>query len=275
MSNFVYLTIYLLLVNSSVHSNPSHLKGGGNILYDNGPMVTSTSSGPNGEDESILENVSLNMSSFGTAHQSSNNFRVADEFTITGNDWTITSLHFFAYQTGEIASTITSVNLRIWDGIPGMAGSNVVFGDTTTNVLTNTTNSGILRVNQDNAGANVDRQIADTMISINLTLPAGTYWLDWQSDGSGLSGPFVPHITIPGQLTTGNALLSTDNGVNYSNLLDTGSLTQQGLPFIIRGNIVNLEPIAVPISGMTLIMVLSLMIIFSLFIREKRQLNCI
>lgn len=207
----------------------------GNTLYDNGPLVTSTGTGIGGADESVLQNNTLSMTSLGTAHQSSANLRVADDFTVPAEGWNISSIDFFAYQTNQTASTITSINLRIWDGIPADPGSQIIFGDTSTNILSSTSNSGILRVDESSQGNDNTRQIARSQTNVNITLEPGTYWLDWQSDGSGGSGPFVPHITITGQDTTGNALLSTNNGVSYANLQDNGTLTNQGLPFIING----------------------------------------
>ena len=51
--------------------------------------------------------------------------------------WFIQTITFFAYQTGSTTtSTMTGVNLQIWDGPPDNPGSAVVWGDTTTNVMT-------------------------------------------------------------------------------------------------------------------------------------------
>ena len=47
--------------------------------------------------------------------------------------------------------------------------------------------------------------------------------------------PWAPPIAILGQATTGNALQSLDGGVTYAALQDSGTLTDQGLPFVIYG----------------------------------------
>jgi hypothetical protein len=67
-------------------------------------------------------------------------------------------------------------------------------------------------------------------------LPPGTYWIDWQMDGTLASGPFVPPVTILGQTTTGNARQWL-NGGDWNPVHDTGTGTPQGLPFILRGYI--------------------------------------
>ncbi len=205
-------------------------------LYSNGPLVNSVGTGAGGLDESILQNGTLGLTTLGSGHQLSTGNRVADDFTITGPDWTITNITFYAYQTGEIASTITAVNLRIWDGVPGAMGSNIIFGDNTTNRMVSTVNSNILRVDEGSTGVATNRQIAASDVAVNITLPAGTYWLDWQSDGSGASGPWAPPITINGQVTTGNAMQFTTSSGAWGALTDGGTATAQGLPFIIQGS---------------------------------------
>ncbi len=250
------------------------LAGGTNQLYSNGPLVTQIGTGVGGNDESVLENNTLSMNSFGTAHHPGASLRVADDFTVTAESWQINSIDFYAYQTNETASTITAINLRIWDGVPGNPGSNVVFGDTSTNVLNSTSFSGILRVNEDTQGIANDRQIAISNVVVDIELTAGTYWLDWQSEGSGGSGPFVPHITIPGQDTTGNALLSTDNGSTYGALQDLGSLTNQGLPFVINGTAGSTQPQSVPtLSILNLLILIGLILLTLYFIQGRAKHN--
>ena len=112
----------------------------GNVLYDNGSFADSIGTSVGGADESILENVTLGMSAFGWAHQSGGAFLIVDDFTVTDpTGWQVDAITFLAYQTGSTTtSPITDVvNLSIWDGVPGGGGS-VVWGDTTTNVMSAT-----------------------------------------------------------------------------------------------------------------------------------------
>lgn len=211
------------------------LRGG--PLYDNGPLVNSPGTGVGGADESVLQSVSLGMNTLGAGHQVLNGNRVADDFTIPpGESWNIERITFFAYQTGSTTtSTMTGVNFQIWDGPPGVGGSSVVFGDTTTNRMTNTSWSGILRVTETTTGVANDRPIMANECDIAVVLDAGTYWIDWQTDGSLGSGPWAPPITINGQAVTGNSQQSLAGGA-FAPLLDTGTGTPaQGLPFIIDG----------------------------------------
>jgi hypothetical protein len=201
------------------------------VLYDNGPLVTHPGGGAGGADASALQ-TALGMDTYGFGAQLTAGNRVADDFTITEGNWTIETVSFFTYQTGSgTTSTITGVNLRIWDGPPN-AGGTVVWGDTTTNVMVSTTWSNDYRV-LDTALTNTDRPIMAVVAGVNTTLPAGTYWLDWQFDGTLSSGPWAPPVTILGQTTTGNALQYTSTG--WAALVDTGTSTPQGLPFIVEG----------------------------------------
>ncbi|HBX69929.1 MAG TPA: hypothetical protein DEH25_11285, partial [Chloroflexi bacterium] len=204
------------------------------VLLDTVQLVNSPGTGAGGADESMVQNSSLGMTSLGFGHQVANGNRVADDFTIADpGGWQIDTITFFAYQTGSpTASTITAVNLRIWDGPPNDPASTVVFGDTTTNRLSSSAWSGIYRVSETSSGGTT-RPIMANVVTVNIQLPPGTYWLDWQEGGTLTSGPWAPPITINGQTTTGNALQYTGS---WAAALDVGTLTPQGLPFIIDGN---------------------------------------
>jgi len=98
--------------------------------------------------------------------------------------------------------------------------------------------TNIYRVTEDTTGGNTARPIMyDTVDMGGMSLPAGDYWIAWQTDGTAASGPWAPPITINGQTTTGNGLQSTDNGGTWNPALDTGSQTQQGFPFVIEGTV--------------------------------------
>jgi len=217
-------------------------------LYDNGPLVTHPGGGAGGADASALQ-TALGLDVFGFGVQQSANNRLADDFEVTGGGWSIDTITVFAYQTGSsTASTLTGVNLRIWDGVPGEPGSTVVFGDTTTNRMIATGWTDIYRV-LDTSLTNTQRPIMYAVTDIEgLFLPAGTYWVDWQINGTLASGPWGPPISILGETTTGNARQSIAGA--WSALLDTGTNTPQGLPFIIEGGGGDVWASADPDSGM-------------------------
>jgi len=173
------------------------------------------------------------LSALGFGHAVSTGFRVADDFSVPVGGWTIDDIVFFAYQTGSTtASTITAINFRIWDGVPGVG--NVVFGDTATNRLLSSSWSNIYRV-LDTALTNNQRPVMSVTADAGVFLAAGTYWLDWQVGGSLSSGPWAPPISILGQATTGNGLQFNPTAGTWGNLLDTSTGTIQGLPFQLIG----------------------------------------
>jgi hypothetical protein len=199
------------------------------VLHDNGPLVNCAGCGSGGADESRLQ-TALGMGTYGFGHQVSAGNRIADDFEVTDPaGWWIDEITFFAYQTNSsTTSTFTGVNLQIWDGPPN-AGGSVVWGDTTTNVLTSSTWSNIYRVLDTASGTTTNRPIMANVVTVGTLLPQGTYWLDWQADGSLSSGPWAPPITINGQTTTGNALQWT---TAWAAATDVGP---QGFPFIVEG----------------------------------------
>jgi PKD repeat protein len=208
----------------------------GSFLYSSGPFKTHFGTGLQGADESWLQS-NLLLDSYGFGNQMSLNFRLADHFTVPpGETWNIQGIDFFGYQTGSsTSSTLMSLNLQIWQGTPG-AGGTVIWGDTSTNQLGNSWWTGTYRVLDTESGMATDRPIMILGTGANLSLPPGTYWLDWQVDGDpGFSGPWVPPITIMGQTSTGGALQSQDGGSNWAPVADGGTGTPQGLPFDIYG----------------------------------------
>ncbi|TVQ33536.1 MAG: choice-of-anchor D domain-containing protein [Wenzhouxiangella sp.] len=205
------------------------------VLFDNGPIRTGIGDGPNGGDSSLLQNQSLGMLSLGAnvaLNAAGPHFRMADDFVVD-ETWLLDSFTFFVYQTGSpTTSTITGVNLRIWDGNPASGGT-VIFGDTSTNRLRTTAFTGIYRYSQ--TSFNNQRPIMSVVADVaGLVLEPGTYYVDVQFAGSSPSGPWLPPVTILGQNTTGNAVQLTADG--WAPFVDNGSLTAQGMPFEIRGS---------------------------------------
>ena len=214
------------------------------VLYDNGPVVNSAGTGVGGADESVLQTGTLGMGTLGFGHQVAFDNRIADDFTVpAGETWTIETITFFAYQTGAPTSgTITGMNVNVMDAMP--PGGSIV-ASTTTVDSTGWTNA--FRVTETTTGGSADRAIQATTVSFNptLTLTEGTYWLDWQTDGSLGSGPWAPPVTINGTSATGNGLQSVDGGATYGPANDGGTGDQQGFPFIIEGPACAIDYIAI------------------------------
>ncbi|MBK9290166.1 MAG: S8 family serine peptidase [Bacteroidetes bacterium] len=210
----------------------SRVESGRAVLFNNGPFVNSPGTGPGGSDHSVLQNSSLNMSILGFGAQSSAGNRVADDFTVNA-PWQVESFTFYVYQTGSsTTSTITAAYIQIWNGDPA-AGGQVIWGNTTTNRMSSTSWATAYRVSQ----TTVDTQRPIMRVVCNtpgLNLQPGTYWVDVSFAGSLSSGPWAPPITINGQTTTGNAKQFTSDA--WQNLLDSGTNTAQGIPFVIEGS---------------------------------------
>ena len=205
------------------------------VLYDNGPLVNHPGGGAGGADASALQ-TALGNSTYGFGHSpNAPGYRVADDFTVPAGGWTITTITFYAYQTGSTTtSTINHVNLRIWDGPPGASGSNVVFGDTTTNRLAGSSFTNIYRVLDTNL-LDSTRPIMADVVTVNQVLGPGTYWLDWQTGGTLSSGPWAPPVTLTGQTQKPGANGLQWDGSTWNPALDTGNNTQQDFPFVIEG----------------------------------------
>lgn len=208
------------------------------VLYNNGPFINRLGSGAGGADESVLQTSSLGMTTYGLGVQTSSNNRLADDFTVTATGWRLDAVYFYAYQTGSTTtSSITGINLRIWNGLPGSVGASIVFGDTTTNRLLSSNWTQSYRVSDVTSG-DTSRPVMSVVANLGgVILPAGTYWLDWQLSGSLASGPWAPPITITGQNITGNARQYVGSSSSWVIAEDNGSGTPaQGFPFVLIGN---------------------------------------
>jgi len=207
------------------------------LLHDNGPMVTDPGAGAGGADVSALQ-TAMGNNILGFGHAVSSGFRVADDFTVPAGGWTVNEITFFAYQTGSTTtSTMDSVNLRIWDGVPGAVGSNIVFGDTTTNRLTGSIFSGVYRA-QDTALTDANRPIMASTAAVGVYLPAGTYWVDWQTGGTLASGPWAVPVTLAGQTQKPGSNAMQWDGSAWGPVIDSGSsAAAQDMAFVIDGEV--------------------------------------
>lgn len=204
------------------------------VLYDNGPIVTSTGSGHEGADESVVQDESLGNRTYGFGHDGASMNRVADDFAVpSGEIWRLDEVQFYAYQPGSTTtSTFDSTNLRIWNGPPGETGSQVVFGDTTTNRLVGTHFTHVYRRAESTGPGDTSRPVMrNTVDTGGVLLEAGIYWLDWQAEGSLDNGSWAVPVTVESLKTTGNGLQSVLGGGFFPAL----SEGQQGFAFTLFG----------------------------------------
>jgi len=195
---------------------------------NNGTIVNSPGTGAGSLDESWLYSP---LTNYGYSMNHLSSFSVADDFTVTGGDWDVTSLEVYGYQTlSGNTSTFTGIYVQVWNGDPSLPGSTVVWGDMITNRLANTYFDNIYRVN---AALNTDRPVMKIIASTpGLSLAPGTYWVEFSTTGSAsYTGPWVPPVAITGTNITGNALQGTAG--TFTPLLD--GTYNQGVPFILKG----------------------------------------
>ncbi|MDQ3749126.1 MAG: VCBS repeat-containing protein, partial [Acidobacteriota bacterium] len=228
-------------------------------IYDNGPLATGAvarngTAAPAGAQYSEVSNnfgetaVSNTVAGYACQRAGTADNRCADDFNVpVGQTWTINQVIVFAYQTGATANPVVAANLRIWNGIPG-AGGTVIFGDTTTNRLAASTDSGLFRIFNSGPPGNTvpgtTRRIWQVAINVApaQVLTAGNYWVDFQID-AGAGGNFSPTTTIIG--TRGvpgwNARQSI-GGVTWAEIFDDGNPATavnvvQDFPFKLNGTI--------------------------------------
>jgi len=204
--------------------------GAGVLLWDNGPLITTPGGGFGGADVSELQTF-IGGNLLGYGHQVSAGNRIADDFTVGAGGWHIDTITFYAYQTsGGIPSTITSVNLNIWDGRPGDGGELLVG----TGTMASTAWSGIYRATDaDPLGS--ARAIMAQVVTVNLDIGPGTYWLDWQTDGSpAFSGPWAPPVTFVDMGGSGNARQFVPAS-GWGDVIDIRAGWQDDFPFHING----------------------------------------
>lgn len=199
------------------------------LVYDNGTFVNE----PGPPALSIVENVSMNMSTYGFGVQYTSENSIADDFMLT-EDYDITSIDTYVYQTGEGVPSITAVYVQIYDGDPS-AGGSVIWGDLTNDILDHNEFTDVYRVLESNTGDTARMVQLVTATTPGLSLTAGTYWVQVSYEGFGTSGPWAPPISILGQSETGNALQYTGTAQAWQALVDSGSGAPQGLPFQLYG----------------------------------------
>ena len=180
--------------------------------------------------------------------------RLADDFVVpAGQAWTISAVEIFAYKIGSAAtpSPFTAATLQIWIGRPGDVGSAVICGDTTTNVLSNSTDARMYRISNSvvpdtAAPPGTTRKIWRNRLSIPAAcagarfFTAGTYWIDYDSDNSAS----FPLVTVPGSRTPPGTIPNarqSSSGV-WQDVVDQGRpvtlpYLPQELPFVLSDTI--------------------------------------
>lgn len=204
----------------------NHAKSRSEVLFDQAQFVTNPGA-LNGHDVSALQG---EQNQLGPNANYSMPCYVADDFTLE-TESTINEIEVYGYQTGSTTnSTFTGLHFAIYDASP-MEGGHVIAGDMTQNAITATEWTQCYRTGTDLTGQT--RPIMSvTATDLNITLPAGQYWLVWGMEGTMSSGPWAMPRTIAGEVNTGNGLNYTSE---WKALVDDGSNQPYGLAFKISG----------------------------------------
>ncbi|HNP53628.1 MAG TPA: GEVED domain-containing protein, partial [Ferruginibacter sp.] len=162
-----------------------------------------------------------------------NGFALADDFTVpAGPNWAITKFTFYGYQTGYTGATspFTELRFQIHNGNPSAGPTTIVFGDLTTNRLTASNEAFMYRIFNSAVPApgtavGTTRKIWTIEADVNISLPAGTYWIEWQTDVTGGAGHFLPPSTVAGVRTVAgyNAQQHTLAGNTWAAVIDAGN----------------------------------------------------
>ncbi len=216
------------------------------VLYDNGPMSTGPTHHLGGvapagatfseiQSNGTLTNTVLgysvnylNATSTGPLHQ-------ADDFTVGPLGWSVSGFVVYGFRSGGSTTEQYSTGvLRIWDGVPGQPGSNIVAGDLTTNILQNTAFTSVYRTGRSGTGLTSRPIMAATLAFASpVILPEGTFWMDYGLTSA--SNTFAPLVTRPGEIQPpgANAMLFTSN--QWFTMFDTNSNAQMEVPFQVLG----------------------------------------
>ena len=225
----VYAAMELLVADSAKPAN---------VVVDEAWLINTPDAGYLGADVSALlgEEISFGQGFYDTDVQ------CAEDFTLTEKT-ALSAVELYAYHTDStVDSDFTSLYLRIYDGDPRNASTNLVWGDETTNVLTSTAWTGVYRT--DAYFTNSRRPIMKLTAELtDCVLEPGTYWLAFFTNESW--GYFVPSAyPDPTQPSSGNALKFDGT---WEIMEDLGTELQVALPFLICGTTASqiLESIAV------------------------------
>ncbi len=180
--------------------------------------------------------------------------RLADNFTVpAGQTWKISSVTIYGFVQNWLAdqSPFAGGVLQIWDGQPGDAGANVIFGDLTTDRLLSSTRNGVCVISNTAVpapGINPDfnRCLYENKLSIapTITLGPGTYWIDFATNTFSNGAQFYRQVIVPGARTQNgwDARQFLHSTGTWSDVIDGGRPTSapdvpQDIAFKVNGTI--------------------------------------
>ncbi|CAG1002364.1 hypothetical protein PHYC_02989 [Phycisphaerales bacterium] len=167
-------------------------------VFSNGPFLTGTGNGAGGANTSAIEQPAYNNFGYNTL---TGTFAVADDFTVSGGNWSLNTFKVYAYQTITAAppagSTITTMQVAVFTTNPIGTQNAPDHGNLVTprTILTNVY-TGTYRVTATTL-TNDDRAIMAVTADVSdiPDLAPGTYYIAWSLTGSVASGPWTVPVT--------------------------------------------------------------------------------
>ncbi len=241
MNKKITLSVFTFFLTSLATVSSQQIFTNGSI--STGTVSTNSTTAPAGYSWSELQAPlgTLGFSGYYNTAQS-NNFALADDFVVpVGETWNISSLEFLGYQTSYAGATIPIDGLRvqIWNGDPSLGTSTVVAGDMTTNVL-HAASSGEEFVYRTATATSTARKVWKFTASLTASLPAGTYWVEYQVHAINDAAIFLPPVTILNTSSNPAWNAKQRTATTWANLIDTGNASNLSLPFRINGAILGL-----------------------------------
>jgi len=183
------------------------------VLWNNGPVATGPAVNCVGQ-QSLNQNVSECTTTAGWSADSSENNSVADDFTLSQRSiLDVAVLYAYEVQVGVTQPTITAATVRIHTGQPSSPGNQVLVTKTALSSPVDATD--VYR--QTESAPDCNRRLQRVAVDLEgLILDPGTYWISFQMLGGPSSGPWVPPVTILGELSKPGANgLRSSAGSNF------------------------------------------------------------
>jgi|GEM_PF-3449870 len=203
------------------------------LLADNGPLSAMPGAHDTGGDLiwSVPDGASAGVSSYSTLA-----YRLAENFELTAGA-TIDSVVVYGYQQGAILGpTIDFMAVELWNGRPGDAGSQVVAGDITQNVLASAEPTDAY-VTMFGVDFPIDRRVyAMTADNLGWPVDAGEYWIAWTLNGTIDGGPYTPYQGDDAEPVIGDAMQRVLGAWRPARNSSEGGV-QVSLPFEVYGSL--------------------------------------
>lgn len=204
--------------------------------YINGTLSTGTVVGgitaPAGTTWSEVPNPNENL---GFGANISAGVTCADDFIVPGGvTWNVTKVTFYAYSTGYTGTTspFNNTRVQIFNTDPSVGSPTPVFGNLTANVFSASTFADMYRIFTGTPGQT--RKIWKIEATVNTSLPAGHYWMEWQHGTiASVTSNFSPSKTVAGTATqAGNNAKQHEVGTTtWEDIVEVGG--PQDMPFQI------------------------------------------